>query len=121
MFEILPKSNEEALAIKASGKLSADDYEKVLIPKLNELFKAHKRVRLMVEFSDDFACWSSAEAAWDDAKIGLEHPNDFEKIALVGAPAWIKLGMKFYCLFFRGEVKAFAGDAEAEAWDWVKA
>lgn len=120
MFEILPKSSNEVLAIRASGKLSADDYEKILIPKLNVLFEEHKRVRLLVDFADDFACWSSAEAAWDDAKIGLEHPNDFEKIALVDAPDWVKWGMKFYCLFFRGEVKAFPRETEEEAWAWVR-
>ena len=42
MFEILPQSTGAQLAIRASGKLGAEDYEKVLYPKLNELFKVHK-------------------------------------------------------------------------------
>ncbi len=120
MFEILPRSAGNVLAIRASGKLSADDYEKVLIPKLNALFKEHKRLRVMIEFADDFACWSSAEAVWDDAKVGLKHPNDFEKIALVGAPEWVQWGMKLYSLFVHGKVKSFPRGAEEEAFEWVK-
>ena len=37
MIEILDKSKENVLLVKATGKLTVDDYENVFIPKLNEL------------------------------------------------------------------------------------
>jgi len=120
MLEILPQSKNDLLAIKASGKLTVDDYEKVLIPKLNQLFKAYKKLNMLVVFDEDFACWSSPQAAWDDAKIGLEHPNDFKGIAIVGAPDWVEWGMKLYSLFVRGRVRSFPAGHEDQAMDWLQ-
>ena len=120
MFEILPQTTGALLAIKASGKLSADDYEKVLLPKLNELFKVHKKLDMLVQFDEDFACWDSPRAAWDDAKIGLEHPNDFNKIALVGAPQWVEWGMKLYSLFVKGKLRSFPAGQESDAFVWLE-
>lgn len=120
MFKILPENDGNILAIEASGKLTPEDYEQMLIPQLNELFAAHKKLRIMIVFADDFACWSSPEAMWDDAKIGLQHPNDFERIALVGAPDWVQWGMKIYSLFVHGAVKSFPRGDEKEAMAWLK-
>jgi hypothetical protein len=119
MFEILPQSSGALLAVRASGKLSVDDYEKILFPKLDELFKAHKKLNMLVVFDEDFACWSSPQAAWDDAKIGLEHPNDFDRIALVGAPQWVEWGMKLYSLFVKGKLRSFPAGQEADAFAWL--
>lgn len=120
MFQILPGSVDDLILIKASGKLTADDYEKILIPKLNELFATHGRLRMLVWFADDFAGWGEITAAWDDALIGLQHPRDFKKLALVGAPQWVEWGMMLFALFVPGGVKSFAGDGLDEALAWLK-
>lgn len=119
MLRILPESKDDVLVIGVSGKLNVDDYEKVLIPKLEELFKAHNKLHLLIEFADDFAGWASVAAAWDDAKIGLKHPNDFDKLAFVGAPEWAEWGAKFFSLFTKGEVRNFPADARSAALKWI--
>lgn len=119
MFEILKESKGPLIAVKVSGKLNVDDYEKLLIPKLNALFKEHGKLSMLVEFTDDFAGWDSLAAAWDDMKLGLEHPNDFEKLALVGAPEWVEWGMKFFGVFVKGEVKAFPPGSREAALKWL--
>ena len=119
MFEILPQSTGGLLAVRASGKLSVDDYERILFPKLNELFKVHKKLNMLVLFDEVFACWSSPQAAWDDAKIGLQHPNDFDNIALVGAPQWVEWGMKLYSLFVKGKLRLFTAGQGEEAFAWL--
>ena len=120
MFEILPASKEAVLAVRASGKLTTEDYENILIPKLNELFKTYGKLNVLIEFADDFSCWASTAAAWDDMKIGLEHPNDFNKLALVGAPDWVVWGMKFYGLFVKGQVRSFETGQTNEALIWLE-
>jgi len=119
MFEILPESKDALLAVRASGKLTAEDYEKILLPKLNELFKVHKKLDMLVLFDEDFACWSSPQAVWDDAKIGLQHPNDFNRIALVGAPQWVEWGMKLYSLFVKGNIRSFPAGQKEDAFVWL--
>lgn len=119
MFEILPESKGNLLAIKASGKLTANDYEQVLLPKLEHLFKQHKRLKMLVEFSDDFAGWASTAAAWDDMKIGLQHGGDFESFAIVGGPEWVGWSAKLFGMFVRGEIRLFAKGGGDEALSWL--
>jgi len=59
MIEINDQSHGNNLVIKVSGKLTVNNYEHVLIPKLNELFKENGKVRMLVEFDDSFAGWDS--------------------------------------------------------------
>ncbi len=120
MFEILPESHDDLLAVKARSSLTVDDYEKVMIPKLNELFEKYKTVRCMIIFDEDFSGWASLHAAWDDAKLGLEHPNDFRKIALIGSPKWMDWGMMIFGLFARGEFKFFPREKTKQAWEWLE-
>jgi len=119
MFEILKESKGPLLAVKISGKLKVSDYEDVLIPKLNAIFKEHGKARMLVEFDGGFKGWDTFAAAWEDMKLGIEHPNDYEKLALVGAPDWIQWGAKFFGVFTKGEVKAFPRDGMEAALKWL--
>ena len=120
MFEFLPESKDDLLALRASESLSADDYEKKLVPRLKELFKAHGKLRMLVEFADDFSGWGSSRAALDDIKIGLQHPNNFKKVALVNPPRWVIWGMKLYALFAPGKVKYFTRQEHGKALEWLQ-
>ncbi len=119
MFEILSESNENLLAIKASGKLTVEDYEHTLLPKLEELFEQHERLKLFVKFSDDFSGWASTAAAWDDMKIGLQHAGDFERLAMVGGPEWVGWSVKLLGIFVRGQIKLFPAESDAQAMTWL--
>jgi len=120
MIKINDQSHGASLIITVGGKLNVNDYEHVLIPKLNELFEDHGKVRMLVEFEDTFSGWDSLGAAWDDMKLGLEHPNDYEKLALVGAPDWVEWGAKAFGIFFKGEVKSFPVHDKDAGLQWIK-
>jgi len=119
MFEILNETKADLLAIKASGTLTAQDYEQTLLPKLEQLFERNDRLKLFVQFSDDFAGWASTAAAWDDMQIGLEHANDFEKFAIVGGPQWVGIGAKLFSMFVHGQIKLFPQEAKSSAISWL--
>lgn len=68
---------------------------------------------------EEFQGWE-LEAAWDDAKFGLQHRNDFEKVAVVGGPRWVEWGMKLAAVIMCGEVKTFSEEQLEEAWKWVE-
>ncbi len=120
MIEIMPESNESALALKATGKLTDADYKEVLIPEIEEIIKQSGKANVLLYLPGDFAGWE-AHAAWDDARFGLLHRNDFEKLAVVGGPKWVEWATKIASHFMKGEVKNFPEEQLPDALDWVRA
>jgi hypothetical protein len=119
MITILPETSGYALVVKASGKLSAENYEMVFIPILEKLLKQYGNIRLVMQFDDTFTGWD-AGAMWDDAKFGMHHLNDFKKIAFVGAPKWVTWATKVASHLMGGELKIFPPTDFLEAVVWVK-
>ena len=119
MIEIMPESNGLALILKATGKLTDADYEDVLIPGIEEFIKQSGKAKVLLYLPQDFVGWD-AHAMWDDARFGLRHRNDFEKLAVVGGAKWVAWATKIAARFMEGEVKTFPEDQLQQAVDWVK-
>lgn len=119
MITILPETTGYTLAVKASGKLSKENYETVFLPVLEKLIKHYGQIRLVMFFDDTFDGWEPG-AMWDDAKFGLQHRKDFKRVALVGGPKWVHWGTKLASVLMDGEVKTFPPDQRLEAIVWVK-
>jgi hypothetical protein len=120
MIEIMAESSGSIIGIKAIGTLTDADYKDVLMPKLEALFAQHRKLRILFYMGEEFAGWTVG-AAWDDARLGLNHRSDFEKIAIVGGPRWIEWCIKFATFLITGEIRTFPADKLQDAWDWVKA
>jgi hypothetical protein len=119
MIEVLPESQGKVMGIKASGKVTAKDYEEVLIPRLEAVLKEHGSVCFLYLLDEDFQGFELG-AMWDDAKAGLKHRQAFEKVALVGAARWMEVGMKLFAPLMKGELKNFPREQLAAAWEWLK-
>ncbi len=120
MIEVLPGSEGNILILKAAGKLTDKDYKEVLIPRLESIIQEHGRARLLIDMGDEFHGWE-AEALWDDARFGLTHRNDFDKMGVIGGPKWLEWGLKLATMIMSGEIRSFASIERAEAMRWIKA
>ena len=120
MVEVMPESTGSTLALKASGKLTDADYKQVLIPKMEEIIKQYGTAKVLLYLPGDFTGWEP-HAAWDDAKFGLRHRNDFEKLAVVGGAKWVEWSTKIASHFMKGEVKTFPQEQLEEALNWIRA
>lgn len=119
MIEILPETQGNTLVVKATAKLTTKDYEEIFIPKLKELIQKHGKVRAVVYLDDNFEGWELG-AMWDDAKFGMQHRNDFDKIALVTNKKWIEWATKIGSHFIKGQLITFDGSQLQEALAWIK-
>ena len=119
MIEVLPESQDNILGVKGIGKLTDLDYKNILVPRLEGMIKDYQKVRCLFLMTEEFHGWE-LEAAWDDAKFGMQHRNVFQKVAVVGGPRWVEWGTKLAALIMSGEVKTFSSEQLDEAWDWVK-
>ncbi len=118
MIEILPESHDNILGVRATGKLTDEDYQKVLIPALEEVVKKYGKSRLLCYMDDNFQ-GLEIKAMWDDAKFFFPHQDDFDKMAIVGGKKWIELLMKLFARLMQGETRIFPGARLQEAWDWI--
>ncbi len=108
-------NNEFFLSLKATGKLTHEDYEKIN-PMIDSALEGVKdpKVKVYIDGSE-FEGWE-LRAAWDDFKLGLKHGNNFDKIAIFGNKKWQEYTAKFGSWFMTGEVKYFENADEALTW-----
>lgn len=118
MIEFMPDTQDNAVAFKVSGKLAHEDYRDVLIPGLEEQILHHGNLNVLALFEENFDGWD-LEAAWDDASFGLTHRSDFNNIAMVGGPAWVRWGVKLCAFLIKGDVRFFDSGQRADALAWI--
>ena len=118
MIELLAQYPENVVALAGHGKVTGEDYEKVLIPAVEEKLKSHKKIPMLYQLSGDFSGYTAA-AMWDDAKVGIQHLTAFEKIAVVTDVHWVADAVKFFGFFMPCPVRTFTNDKIIEAKEWV--
>ena len=119
MIEIMSETKGNILVVKATEKLTAKDYEEVFIPKINQLIQEYRKVRVVVFLAENFSGWEIG-AAWDDARFGIQHRNDFEKMAVVGGSKWVKWATKISSYFMDGQVATYDTSDFQSAVTWAK-
>jgi len=108
-------NNEFFLSLKATGKLTHEDYEKIN-PMIDSALQGIKdpNIKVFIDGSE-FEGWE-LRAAWDDFKLGLKHGNNFDKIAIFGNKKWQEYSAKIGTWFISGDVKYFEDADEALTW-----
>ena len=117
MFQFIPVHEDNTFAIRVSGKVHHEDYQKFL-PELEELIKENEKISLLIEF-DDFHGADMA-AFKDDFNFGREHNDDFYKLAVVGDKKWLKWMTLLSKPFIKAEIKYFERSDLQNAWDWLR-
>lgn len=119
-FEILNDLPMNVVGVKAKGTITAQDYETTLNPLIRDKLETYDQLNLVFIADDDFESFS-AGAAWDDAKLGMMHINEFGKIALVTNIGWIRRAAKLFGPLWPGQVHVFDNDDLDSAKQWVSA
>lgn len=117
MIQIIEPTYGNLIATRASGKLTREDYEKVL-PALEKLEAKYSKIRWFFEMAPDFDGWS-IEAAAKDLKFDLSHAKQLEKVAMVGDKKWEEWLTKLMKPFTTAEVKFFESSKIEEAQIWI--
>lgn len=117
MLKLIEDMPEGVVGVEAHGKVTAEDYENVLVPAVDAARKEGK-VRLLYVFGDDFPDYT-AGAAWEDAKLGLGHLRSWERIAVVSDEDWLRRAIGGLGWLMPGEIRVFETDDLDEARQWV--
>ena len=118
MVERILDLPDNVVGFSATGTVTADDYEKKMIPAAEALFARQGKARFLYHLGADFSGFEAA-AMWDDAKLGLKHLAGWEKVAVVSDVEWLRVAIKVFALAMPGQVRAFHNRELAEAKRWV--
>ncbi|MEO8451890.1 MAG: STAS/SEC14 domain-containing protein [Gemmatimonadota bacterium] len=118
MLERIVDLPDHVLGFKATGRVTADDYESILVPAVEKALSHHQRVRLLYLLGDGFEGFTGA-AAWEDAKVGLRHFTRFDRVAVVTSVDWIRHSVKAFGFIMPGEVRVFESNDLSKAREWI--
>ncbi len=118
MIEVTSNTPGNIVIAAAHGTVTHEDYKKTFVPAIEEKLKHHPKVRLLYHLGQDFSKYTIA-AILDDAKLGLKHLADFEKVAIVTDARWVSEAASVFGTLFTCPVKTYANDQLAEARAWI--
>ncbi len=105
------------IGYSAVGKISADDYSKVLIPEVEAKIAEGGKLRFLFLAGPEFQGYEVG-AVVDDTTFGFRHFFDFEKVAFVSDDSTYRALVHAFGVMMPAEVKTFpvAELSEAKAW-----
>ncbi len=122
MIEYLQDSKKNVVGINVIHDKTIDkNFAKKVLPALEYTAENnHGHMRLLVRL-DKEASVKELYKIWDEAKHGLNHHDDYERIAVVGAlPEWFELNKIMHSFFDNAEIREYNTDNLDEAWHWIK-
>jgi len=120
MIERMDDAPSEVIGLRASGKLTREDYRNVLEPALKEAIDSGEARVLFV--LPDFD--GVERGAWlEDVKTGLavefRDRSSWKKFAFVTGVDWIAKAMRLFAWTMPGELEVYEMDELEEAKEWV--
>ncbi|MEP7277712.1 MAG: STAS/SEC14 domain-containing protein [Bacteroidota bacterium] len=118
MIEKLEGVPDYVAGFRASGKVTREDYEKLVVPELERIVKKHGHIHLIIVL--DTAVGNFTAGAWmDDALVGIKHLLKWKKMAIVSDQKGVTHLTDIISPIIPGESKGFALNQLEEAKAWV--
>ena len=121
MIEVMRESDGLILGVRATGKLTARDYRDVLVPAVRTLLDRFGKLKVLLLIEEPFDGWT-LRAAGINTLFDIKHRNDFDKVAVVGAPRWEQWCVNLAAApLMSGELRTYDRECTDTAWQWVQA
>lgn len=122
MIEEISGMPAGTIGLRASGKVSADDYRTVLEPVLKDAIGRGEPIKLMyVMASDtDYSAGAAAQDMKTGATLGVPHLSAWRKTALVSDADWVKPVAHAFGWMMPGDFRTFAATEVDAARSWLE-
>ena len=118
MIEVIQSLPANVLGVRAKGHVTAEDYEKILIPAVEAALRQRDKIRLYYELGNAFE-GIDAGAMLEDFKVGIGKLPHWEKLAVVTDVEWIKQAVSAFAFLIHGMVKVFPVSEAEAARNWI--
>lgn len=119
MIEILQGFSDNVIAVRAVGRITREDYDAVLIPRVETAAKRHAKMRCYYEIAE-FAGMEPG-AAWEDFRVGVGYWARWERVAAVTDVTWIANVLSAFRFLMPGQIRVFPTSERETARAWVEA
>lgn len=118
MIEIIQGMPSHVAAFRASGKITGADYDQVINPKVEEVYKEHGKIDFLLQIETSLSNYS--KGAWfKDAVIGFVYLTEWRKVAIVSPQGGVKRFTNFFGNFVPGKYRGFRAEELDKAKAWV--
>ncbi len=111
---------DNVIGFEAEGRVTREDYERVMIPVVEKAIREHGKVRCLYVLGPEFERYTMG-SLWQDAKVGVEHLRSWERIACVSDADWMGHAVHAFGWMFPGAIRHFSLDEIDAAKEWVAA
>ncbi len=108
------------VGVEAHEKVTAEDYENVLVPAVQaaEAASGNGKVRVLFVVGLDSRGFTTG-GVWEAAKLALRRRHHWDRVAVVGDGVWVRRAIQGLGWAMPGEVRAYALDELEDAQAWV--
>jgi hypothetical protein len=122
MIERIDDVPAGVIGLRASGKLTKDDYRDGLEPALKEATDSGEaRVLFVLPDFDGLEPGAWIEDVKTGLKVETQNRSAWKKLAFVSGVDWVSKSMRLFTWAMPGELKVYEMDELEEAKEWVAA
>jgi len=120
MLQFINDLPENVVGIHAIGEVTQDDYEKILVPRMNDLVKRQGEINYLLVLETDVQNFSLG-SWWEDMKLWLKNFTKWNKIAIVTDQKSVEWFSDVFRFFIPGKSRGFKLSEVGEAVRWISA
>jgi hypothetical protein len=118
MLQLLHDMPPFVVAVRATGKVTKDDFDKVLLPAFDRVARAYDGIHFLLVLDNDISDFTLG-AWWDDMKAGIQHFTKWKKIAVVTDSPVVEKFSDFFTLLTPGKSKGYKKHELVQAKTWI--
>jgi len=113
MLKIDEMKNLKVIGLEAKQVVTKEDYQK-LGPIIERKTRKYSKIRMLIDVGDLNGILLAA--FWEDLKMSVNHPSDFERVAIISSNNIEDLMNKPIAPLIHSEVKIFDKSQKARQW-----
>jgi len=118
MLTLLKDLPPHVVGIKATGKVTKEECDKVLIPALDNLVERTGKINYLLLIETDLSNFTLG-FLMDDIAVGVKHFSKWNKIAVVTHQKAVEKFSDMFSVIVPGESKGFKLEELATAKKWI--
>ena len=118
MIRIMCELPPGVLGFEAVGKVTAQDYQSVMMPEVDQVIADGDRLRVIYFLGPEFESFTVG-AMFDDALVGVGHASAWERIAVVSDKDWVHKSFGLIAALLPFKTRIFSIPEFEAALEWV--